>query len=108
LRRPITTGTGHISEATSAGLVEGRNNDRQHRHRSCNRHSKRFNGFAIANGHEGKGEEEIRAAMGDKFPKHIYSFALERRSLTAIPPCHRVDAKMESLVGSFLRQPTIR
>jgi predicted PolB exonuclease-like 3'-5' exonuclease len=29
-------------------------------------------GFAAANGHEGKGDDEIRAAMGDKFPKHIY------------------------------------
>jgi hypothetical protein len=25
-------------------------------------------GFAAANGHEGKGDDEIRAAMGDKFP----------------------------------------
>jgi 3'-5' exonuclease len=29
-------------------------------------------GFAAANGHEGKADEEIRTAMGDKFPKHIY------------------------------------
>jgi predicted PolB exonuclease-like 3'-5' exonuclease len=29
-------------------------------------------GFAAANGHAGKGDEEIRAAIGDKFPKHIY------------------------------------
>jgi hypothetical protein len=29
-------------------------------------------GFAAANGHEGRGDEEVRAAMGDKFPKHIY------------------------------------
>jgi 3'-5' exonuclease len=29
-------------------------------------------GFAAANGHEGKGDDEIRAALGDKFPKHIY------------------------------------
>src|SRR5262249_37500682 len=29
-------------------------------------------GFAAANGLEGKTDEEIRAAMGDKFPKHIY------------------------------------
>ncbi len=25
-----------------------------------------------ANGHDGKSDDEIRAAMGDKFPKHIY------------------------------------
>jgi predicted PolB exonuclease-like 3'-5' exonuclease len=29
-------------------------------------------GYAAANGHEGRGDDEIRAAMGDKFPKHIY------------------------------------
>jgi predicted PolB exonuclease-like 3'-5' exonuclease len=29
-------------------------------------------GFAAANGHAGKPDDEIRAAMGDKFPKHIY------------------------------------
>jgi len=29
-------------------------------------------GFAAANGHEGKGDDDVRAAMGDKFPKHIY------------------------------------
>src|SRR5438477_7119336 len=29
-------------------------------------------GFAAANGHSGKSDDEIRAAMGDKFPKHIY------------------------------------
>jgi hypothetical protein len=29
-------------------------------------------GFAAANGHDGKPDSEIRDAMGDKFPKHIY------------------------------------
>jgi len=29
-------------------------------------------GFAAANGHDGKSDDEIRAAMGDDFPKHIY------------------------------------
>jgi predicted PolB exonuclease-like 3'-5' exonuclease len=29
-------------------------------------------GFAAANGHDGKSEDEIRAAIGDKFPKHLY------------------------------------
>src|ERR1700756_5249032 len=28
--------------------------------------------FAAANGHDGKTEDEIRAELGDKFPKHIY------------------------------------
>jgi predicted PolB exonuclease-like 3'-5' exonuclease len=29
-------------------------------------------GFAAANDHAGKADDEIREAMGDKFPKHIY------------------------------------
>jgi hypothetical protein len=29
-------------------------------------------GFAVANGHAGKSDEEVRGLMGDKFPKHIY------------------------------------
>ena len=29
-------------------------------------------GFAAADGHDGKTEDEIREALGDKFPKHIY------------------------------------
>ena len=29
-------------------------------------------GFAAANGHAGKTDEEVRVELGDKFPKHIY------------------------------------
>jgi 3'-5' exonuclease len=29
-------------------------------------------GFAAANGLDGKTDEEVRAAIGDKFPKHLY------------------------------------
>ena len=29
-------------------------------------------GYAAANGQNGKSDDEVRAAMGDKFPKHIY------------------------------------
>jgi hypothetical protein len=29
-------------------------------------------GFAAAHGHDGKTEDEIREALGDKFPKHIF------------------------------------
>lgn len=29
-------------------------------------------GFAAANGHTGKSDYEIRAELGDRFPKHIY------------------------------------
>ena len=31
-----------------------------------------LHGFAAANGHDGKSDDEIRVALGDKFPKHIY------------------------------------
>jgi hypothetical protein len=47
-------------------------------------------GFAAANGHEGKGDDEIRAAMGDKFPKRIYlSFPKIPSGLVAGPTDHR-------------------
>jgi hypothetical protein len=29
-------------------------------------------GFAAANGHDGKTEDEIRAELGEQFPKHVY------------------------------------
>ena len=29
-------------------------------------------GFAAANGHDSRSDDEVRVAMGDKFPKHIY------------------------------------
>ena len=29
-------------------------------------------GFAAANGHDGKTDDEVRAELGEKFPKHIY------------------------------------
>jgi hypothetical protein len=29
-------------------------------------------GFAAANGHLGKSDDEVRVELGDKFPKHIY------------------------------------
>jgi predicted PolB exonuclease-like 3'-5' exonuclease len=29
-------------------------------------------GFAAANGHDGKTDDEIREALGNKFPKHIF------------------------------------
>jgi hypothetical protein len=29
-------------------------------------------GFAAANGHVGKTDDEVRVELGDKFPKHIY------------------------------------
>jgi hypothetical protein len=30
-------------------------------------------GFAAVNGHVGKSDDQVRAELGDKFPKHIYA-----------------------------------
>jgi 3'-5' exonuclease len=46
-------------------------------------------GFAAANGHDGKSDEETRAAMGDKFPKHIYHSIVCIGGLVA----HREDCR---------------
>jgi 3'-5' exonuclease len=44
-------------------------------------------GFASANGHGGQSDDEIRALMGDKFPKHIYHSIICIGALVA----HRED-----------------
>jgi 3'-5' exonuclease len=44
-------------------------------------------GFAAANGHEGKCDDDIRAELGDKFPKHIYHSIICIGALVA----HRED-----------------
>jgi predicted PolB exonuclease-like 3'-5' exonuclease len=46
-------------------------------------------GFAAANGHVGKSDDEIRAAMGDKFPKHIYHWIICIGALVA----HQEDGR---------------
>jgi len=46
-------------------------------------------GFAAANGHEGKSDDEIRAELGDKFPKHIYHSIICIGALVA----HREDSR---------------
>jgi 3'-5' exonuclease len=46
-------------------------------------------GFAAANGHDGKGDDEVRAAMGDKFPRHIYHSIICIGALVA----HREDGR---------------
>jgi 3'-5' exonuclease len=46
-------------------------------------------GFADANGHNGKSDDEIRAAMGDKFPKHIYHSIICIGAVVA----HREDSR---------------
>jgi 3'-5' exonuclease len=54
-------------------------------------------GFAAANGHDGKSEDEVRAAMGDKFPKHIYHSIICIGALVA----HREDGHwMVSALGA--------
>jgi 3'-5' exonuclease len=44
-------------------------------------------GFAVANGHVGKSDDEIRAGLGDKFPKHIYHSIICIGALIA----HKID-----------------
>ena len=44
-------------------------------------------GFAAANGHAGKIDDEVRAELGDKFPKHIYHSIICIGALVA----HRED-----------------
>jgi predicted PolB exonuclease-like 3'-5' exonuclease len=39
-------------------------------------------GFAAANGHDDKTDDEICEAIGDKFPKHIYHFAIRPSGIT--------------------------
>ena len=46
-------------------------------------------GFAAANALYGKSDDEIRAAMGDKFPKHIYHSIICIGALIA----HREDSR---------------
>src|SRR5271165_3918942 len=47
-----------------------------------------LHGFAAANGHVGKSDDEVRAELGDKFPKHIYHSIICIGALVA----HREDA----------------
>src|SRR5205823_1840136 len=51
-------------------------------------------GLAAANRYDGKGDDEIRAAMGDKFPKHIYHSIICIGALVAHQEngCWSVDA----------------
>ena len=69
-------------------------------------------GFAAANGHDGKNDEEIRAAMGDKFPKHIYHSIIcigalvahreeSRWTVDALGAPHIGERSEKSLISSF-------
>ena len=70
-------------------------------------------GFAAANGHEGKGDDEIRAAMGDKFPKHIYHSIIcigalvahqegGRWAVDALGAPHIGERSEKTLISSFV------
>jgi len=58
-------------------------------------------GFAAANDLEGKSDDQIREAMGDKFPKHIY------HSIVCIGALSRSSRK-RSLDSQRARRPTCR
>jgi 3'-5' exonuclease len=70
-------------------------------------------GFAAANGHEGKNDDDIRAAMGDKFPKHIYHSIIcigalvARRdnggwTVDAVGAPHIGERSEQALISSFV------
>jgi predicted PolB exonuclease-like 3'-5' exonuclease len=70
-------------------------------------------GFAAANGHDGKTDDEIRAEMGDKFPKHIYHSIIcigalvahrdeSRWTVDAIGAPHIGERSEKALISSFV------
>jgi 3'-5' exonuclease len=70
-------------------------------------------GFAAANGHNGKSDDEVRAAMGDKFPKHIYHSIIcigalvahredGRWTVTALSARQRGERPEKALISSFV------
>jgi 3'-5' exonuclease len=70
-------------------------------------------GFAAANGHDGKCDDEVRAAMGDKFPKHIYHSIIcigalvahredGRWTVTALGAPHVGERPEKALISSFV------
>jgi predicted PolB exonuclease-like 3'-5' exonuclease len=72
-----------------------------------------LNGFARAHGHEGKSDDDIRAAMGDKFPKHIYhsiicigGLVAQQESagwvINALGAPHVGERSEKSLIASFV------
>jgi 3'-5' exonuclease len=70
-----------------------------------------FKGFAAANRHVGKGDDEVRAELGDKFPKHIYHSIICIGALVAHREdsgCWLVDALgASSTVGNRLHGPSV-
>jgi hypothetical protein len=70
-------------------------------------------GFAAASGHAGKSDDEIRAAMGDKFPKHIYHSIIcigalvahqdnDRWIVDALGAPHVGERPEKALISSFV------
>jgi 3'-5' exonuclease len=70
-------------------------------------------GFAAANGHDSKRDDEIRAAMGDKFSKHIYHSIIcigalvaryenDRWIVTALGAPHIGERSEKELISSFV------
>jgi hypothetical protein len=53
-------------------------------------------GFAAANGLAGKTDEEVREAIGEKFPKHIYvaDWSLPSRPTTFSGVCFRTPDRV--------------
>jgi predicted PolB exonuclease-like 3'-5' exonuclease len=69
--------------------------------------------FAAANGHDCKSNAEIREAMGDKFPKHIYHSIIcigaliaheehSRWAIDALGAPHVGDRPEKALIASFV------
>jgi predicted PolB exonuclease-like 3'-5' exonuclease len=70
-------------------------------------------GFAAANDHNGSGDDEVRAAMGDKFPKHIYhsiicigALVAHREegpwNVSALGAPHAGERSEKALIASFV------
>jgi hypothetical protein len=71
-------------------------------------------GFAAANGHAGKSDDEVRAELGDKFPKHIYHSIIcigalvarreegGHRIVDAIGAPHVGERSEKDLIASFV------
>jgi predicted PolB exonuclease-like 3'-5' exonuclease len=70
-------------------------------------------GFAAANGLAGKTDEEVRAAMGDKFPKHIYHSIVcigalvahreeDRWAVDALGASHVGERSERELISAFV------
>ena len=70
-------------------------------------------GFAAANRHDGKSDDEVRAEMGDRFPKHIYhsvvcigALVAHRQDgawkVSALGAPHVGDRHEKALISSFV------